>query len=210
MASKKNGYATIKRGFTSFSYELFESTSRRILAGLYPNPNFPDPPVTQVDMVASIENYSELRIAAMLGTSNDRRARDAARVGLNSLLRKLADYVTLVGDGDAVILGTSGFEIAKTRQPKPPTDAPKNVQVSNAGHEMILVTCDPVKNCKIYLFQYCLDPQAPAANWISITNSVGKMLITGLTPTTTYWFRVAATGVRGQIAYSNVISIICS
>jgi hypothetical protein len=60
----------------------------------------------------------------------------------------------------------------------------------------------------MYLFQYSLDPQA--ANWTSLTNSVGKMLITGLTSGTNYWFRVAAAGVRGQIAYSTVVSLICS
>ena len=208
MASKKSGYASIKSGFTNFRNDLFESTARRILACLYPNPNFTEPPITQVDLAASIENFSELRITAMQGTTNDRRARDAARVVLNSLLKVLANYVTLTGGGDAVILGTSGFEIARTPQPKPPIDSPQNVQLSNAGHEMILVTCDAVKNANTYLFQYCLDPQA--ANWISLTNSVSKMLITGLTPKTTYWFRVAATGARGQITYSMISSLICS
>ena len=210
MASKKSGYASIKSGFTNFRNDLFESTARRILSSLFPNVHFANPPITQVDLAASIENFSELRITAMQGTTNDRRARDAARVELNSLLKTLADYVTLIGAGDAVILGTSGFEVAKTRQPKPPIDPPQNVKVSNAGHEMIEVSCDPVKNAKMYLFQYCLDPQAPAANWVSLTSTVTKVLITGLTPGATYWFRVAAAGVRGQITYSMITSLICS
>ena len=144
------------------------------------------------------------------GTKNDKRLRDDARAVLNDLTKKLAQYVTITADGDAIKLGTSGFPFAKSWAPTAPLGVPENLKLANGGSGNINVSVDAVTNAKAYLVQFTKDPLTDSSHWTSINSSTRKLLVTDLTPGTTYWFRVAVLGVRGQITYSMVASIMCS
>lgn len=208
--SKKNGTAAIKSGFSQLANDAFEAVCRLILVSLTGNVYFPEPVPPLETYSDAIENFSNLCSVAKDGTKNDKRLRDDARAVLNDLTKKLAQYVTIVADGDAIKLGTSGFPFVKSWQPTPPLAVPENLKLANSGSGKINVSVDAVANSKVYLIQFTKDPLTDSSQWTSINSSKRKLLVTGLTPGTTYWFRVAVLGVRGQITYSMVASIMCS
>ncbi len=208
--SKKNGSAAIKSGFTQFANDAFEAICRVILVALTGNVYFPEAVPSLEAYSAAIENFSNLCSVAKDGTKNDKRLRDDARKVLNDLTKKLAQYVTITADGDPIKLGTSGFPFVKSWQPTPPLAVPENLKLANSGSGKINVSVDAVANAKVYLIQFTKDPLTDSSQWTSINSSKRKLLVTGLTPATTYWFRVAVLGVRGQITYSMVASIMCS
>ncbi len=208
--SKKNGTAAIKSGFSQLANDAFEAVCRLILVSLTGNVYFPEPVPPLETYSDAIENFSNLCSVAKDGTKNDKRLRDDARAVLNDLTKKLAQYVTITADGDAIKLGTSGFPFVKSWQPTPPLAVPENLKLANSGSGKINVSVDAVANSKVYLIQFTKDPLTDSSQWTSINSSKRKLLVTGLTPGTTYWFRVAVLGVRGQITYSMVASIMCS
>ena len=210
MSNKKKGAAAIKSGFSQLANDAFEAICRVIFSALTGNVDYPKPVPTLAVYSAALENFSNLCSVAKDGTKNDKRLRDEARAVLNDLTKKLAQYVTITADGDAIKLGTSGFPFAKSWQPSAPLAIPENLKLANAGSSKINVSVDAVADSKAYLIQFTKDPLTDSSQWTSLNSSKRKMLVTGLTPGTTYWFRVAVLGVRGQITYSMVASIMCS
>jgi hypothetical protein len=208
--AKRNGPAAIKSGFSRDNNAVYQAICRLILLSLQGNENFTDPTPTLETYSVAIESFSNWCSVAKDGTKNDKRARDDSRAALNQLTKKLAQYVTSKADGDAIKLGTSGFPFVKSWEPTPPITVPENLKLANAGSGNIDVSVDTVANAKIYLFQYTADPLTSTSIWTNISFSKKKYTVTGLTPGTIYWFRVAAVGVRGQITYSMVASIMCS
>lgn len=64
----------------------------------------------------------------------------------------------------------------------------------------IIVTMMPI------IVQYSIDPPSDAAAWVSETTAHRKHTFTGLKPLVTYWFRVIAIGLNGQLAISDAVS----
>lgn len=211
MSTPKKGSASIKYGQSAVSNATLEANTRKILASLTADViHFPKPTPTLAVYATAIDTFSMWCSTANEGTRNDRRARDDARQALTTYTKKLAEYVTMVGNGDPVILGGSGFPLSKYREPTAPLGVPQNLKVANWLSSQMVVSTNAVKNAKTYLFQYTEDPLTDASNWNSVTNSKSKLVLTGLTPGKKYWLRVAAVGVKGQITYSIVTSLICS
>lgn len=210
MPNPNNGNAAIKYGQSGYSNPKVEANGRKILLSVTDNPYFPEPVPTLIVFSAAIENFSALCAIAKDGTKNDIRMRRDSRKSLEKLIKKLYEYVTITADGDAIILGASGFKLQKKREPKPPIADPTNLKVSNAGSGNINIGVDAVKNGKLYFFQYTIGPLTDDSNWITITDTKSKYVLTGLKPGTNYLLRVGVAGVKGQMKYSMVTSLICS
>ena len=207
MTVRKNGAAAIKSGSSKMNNDSFLSFSSTVHTSLKGNPNFTNPVPSLKDYKLAIDDFSRWCDVAKEGTRNDKRFRDKSRQSLDAMTKKLAEYVTSESNGDVLMLGTSGFPLVKNWEPSPALPVPENLKLSNPGTGEILVSVKGVKNCKLYLFQYS---EAEDGNWTSITATKRKLVVSGLTPTKTYWFRVAAAGVRGQITYSVKLPAVCA
>ena len=210
MSNSTNGNAAIKYGQSNYGNSRVEANARKILLSLTDNVYFAKPQPTLAVFLAAIEDFSDKCAIAKDGSKNDVRLRNDSRKSLEKLIKKLFEYVTITANGDPVMLGTTGFEFQKKREPKPPITEPSNLKVSNAGSGSINISSDAVKNVKLYFFQYTIDPLTELSNWESMTDTKSKYVLTGLMPGTKYWLRVAVAGVKGQMKYSMVTSLICS
>lgn len=201
--------STIKYAQFNDSDLVVETNTRKILLSLFGNIYFQNPTPSLAVYSAAIEDFSDTCVIADTGSVKDLRSRDLARKTLISLTKKLYGYVTTQANGDVTILATSGFPLVKKREPMPPLAEPSNLKVANAGSGFIVVSVDLVKNAKMYFFQYTTDPSA-ADNWESVPGTKRKQVLSNLHPGTKYWIRVMACGVRDEVTYSVVTSIICS
>jgi hypothetical protein len=212
MSNSIDGKAAIRYGFSKENNETYVVSTTRISTAIAKNETFfPNPTPTLVEYDAAITELRDwLAIPNDQRTTNITRQRNLSRRKLAGLTKLMAAYVTMIAKGDVTILSESGFPLAKRPQPTPPINVPANLKVANAGSGTIQASVDPVKNARVLLFQYTEDPLVDTSTWTSITSTKSKLLITGLTPGKKYWIRVAVAGVKEQIKYSMVTSIICS
>ena len=167
------------------------------------------PPFAELEaLTAAVKTYSDA-----LAQSFDRgrvaiAKKNAARKALGKLLKKAALYVSLVaGEDESIIIG-AGFRVKKPRGSRPAVTAPQNIQVesgTNTGE--VLISVDAVADAKTYFFEYAVDQDLEKNAWVSELDSRCVHLVRGLKPGQKYWFRVAAVGLRGAKAYSNVIAV---
>ena len=144
------------------------------------------------------------------GGSAATAAKQVAADALVSLLRRLALYVQTVVQGIAdpgqsmVALLASGFEAVSNNRSQGPLSTPNIRDIENVGTGRLKLDIDPVPNARVYEVQ----SKMGAGDWVSaglFQNSRG-LIVTGLTPGTTYTFQVRAVGgSTGQSDWSNPV-----
>ena len=101
---------------------------RHIIASLTGNPNFTNPKVKLVDMIA-LGNALEAAIEeATNGSREARILRDNLVFEAREMLKVQADYVRSECNGDKLKLASSGFELVKDREPVGKVGIPGNVK----------------------------------------------------------------------------------
>jgi hypothetical protein len=145
-------------------------------------------------------------IAAAAGTHSSVATKNERRKELTVLYVQLGLYVMYVANGNVEILVSSGYQLAKQREPIYITN-PGPVILSNgvtSGELQASVTS--VKGSKTFLFQYSESEPNDNTVWTSQTSTRKSYVFKGFTPGKKYWVRVAVTGSGEQIAYSTVSS----
>lgn len=170
------------------------------------NPAFPTPTPTMVDLAVAMDAF---KTAVQKASAGDRlliAEKHQKRDVLVAVLHSLGYYVLYAANGDRVKAQSSGFTIA--REPTPVTiHKPQDLKVSNTSQQgQLAVSVKKVKGSVAYIHQYTTDSLLKDESWQSITNSVSKYVLNGLTPGTTYYVRVAAVGRKEQIMFSDVVS----
>ncbi len=90
---------------------------RNVVSKLTGNPALPTPPVTLIAMTAAGDALQLAIDNAQFGSRHDREVRDTAVVKVRSMLTQIGNYVRTTANGDAVVLASSGFAMAKTPEP---------------------------------------------------------------------------------------------
>jgi len=198
--------AQIKIGLASLNPQSLVVFTRRILKNMDGNANFPTPTPALADVTIKLDEYVDLATQAQF---RDKRAvlyRNQAGNELKVMLRTLAAYVTMVAEGDASIIVSSGFEVRNESDPAPPLTVPVDLRATRNSHSgKVELDWASVKNALNYLVEMTTtDPVSSAAEWINVgTTSRSKFMVDNLDPGTYYWFRVKAYGRRDNSAYSD-------
>lgn len=106
-------------------------------------------PLTPNLTSASADYFTKLKKARSRKDA-DVIAKDAARVVLEGMLNKWANYVNLAAAGDLTKLITSGFDLNKERQKAGILLAPEGLKVSSPGVGQLFATVDAVDNAAAY------------------------------------------------------------
>ncbi len=170
------------------------------------NPDFPNPVPPLAAFADAITSYSDSLGGAAAGNHALVAIKNEKRAELEAIYVQLGLYVMYVAAGNTAILASSGFTLAKEREPVYITN-PGNVTLVNgvtSGELQSSVT--NVKGSKIYLHQITDSQPDENTVWETRTCSRSKYTFKGLTPGKKYWVRVAATGSGDQIAYSTIAS----
>ena len=130
--------------------------------------------------------------------------KNAARQAIDDFTRQRGNYVDGVANGDAIKIASSGFATKAAAAPVGIPDQPHNFSASIGDMSGTMdVAWDRVRGASSYMIQKCPDPQNDA-NWtFAGVSTKSSATISGLTPGTKYWFRVAAVGAAGQSAWSD-------
>jgi hypothetical protein len=177
----------------------------RILSSLKGNANFTDNVLIQLLEKCLLEFQAAMNNAAD-GSRTMIAIRKEKRKALIEVMLQTSYYVMQVSNGDRAKLLSSGFDISKEsfERRSLATIQSMVVKIGNPGEANILV--NSVKGARAYIHQYSIDPPSDATAWVSETTAHRKHTFTGLKPLATYWFRVIAIGLNGQLAISDSVS----
>ncbi len=166
------------------------------------NPNFPAPAVAMAVLTAAIDLLVSFYEISINHVGKEATAKTkSARNKLEKLLRKEADYVKNIAEGDEAIILSSGFE--PTKVPEPRTLPEFKVLMGQAPGQVILVH-KAVKGSTAYLWQYSKD-SVPADDklWVLAgASSQAKCIIENLDSLSNYWFRVLPVMRNGIFVWS--------
>lgn len=196
----------VKISFSSYSDADFETKAGHIFASMTGNPAFGTPIPTLAEVQASIAKYSTDLVAAATLDRTAVAEKNKSRKQLELLLGQLGMYVMYIANGDAAILTSSGYTLAKEPASRFITN-PGNVTIANGiTSGQMRVSVKTVDGASVYSFEISEVEPVAGTEWQSTTSSKAKFTFKNLQPGKRYWIRVAAIGTGEQIAYSPVAS----
>jgi hypothetical protein len=201
------GKASIAIGFLSHdSNAALLVSSGRILTGMTGNPHFPTPIPALAD-VAAVRNAFVASVDAARAGPLTTIARRQQRVQLVAMLRSLALHVQQTGNGDPLVLRSSGFPVRKSPQPVGLLSAPLNLRlVRGTLSGQLKARCNVVNGAGSYQWRYAT-AAAPTA-WVLVDPTIyANFVFAGLVPGTVYVAQVRAVGTAGPSDWSDTASL---
>lgn len=203
--------STIKLGLSGLRTNGLLAKAEKIVLKMTDNPNFATPNPTLAEVTQATE---DLRSAAALASNGDRQAifdRNIKAANLTQLLRLMAYYVAGVGDGNGEILISSGFELKKEATPVPPVTAPIDfLAIRSLMPGSVKLNWKAVNGAKAYVVELTsVDPQQQSPVWVQAAiTSQSRAVITDLTLTSYYWFRVRTVGKANESPWSDISQVL--
>ncbi len=173
---------------------------RNVVAKMTGNANFTTPAVKLTDLTAKADELEGAIQAATFGSRQSKLMRKQLELEGANLLRAQADYVRSVCGGDAVMLDSSGFELAKQREPIgiPGQAQRMQARITNLKGQLELrwKTVHGAHGYQVWMAEK--DP-AVDGSWTAIgyTTRV-KHLVSDLESHKAYFFCVSAIGTAGE------------
>jgi len=166
------------------------------------NPIFTNPDVPLDDLKASTDLLETRNVAAMNGGKEATALLHQAEEDWNDKMRIQARYVDRIADGDSAVILGAGFSLAK--QPVPA--ARPEFSAEQGEKSCTVVLRHKLENGgKAYVWQQSTD----GINWITVqTTAQASVELTGLTPLTKYWFRVAVVTITGTSDFSDSVTLV--
>jgi len=193
--------------FERLSDPDFDSKADLIRGSVTGNAYFPLPWPAAVPQISDISTayaaYHTQFEAAKTGDSVKISARNAARVTLTTLLKRLAPYLELVANGDVTKLKSTGFDLrhdivkATSTDPLP---APVDFTFTRGDASGTLVaSARSLAGAGSYLLEVATGDPSVEANWKPKGTFLhcSKIITDGYTPGTVYYGRLAGVGPNG-------------
>ena len=197
--------ANIKLSLFELTFVKLLALLRNVVAKMTGNANFTNPAVPLSDMTKLADDLEAAIEDATNGSRQSKLVRNALVQQGRTMLRVQADYVRSVCAGDVVKLESSGFELAKQREPVGIPGTAKDMQAlfTNRRGDVELRWRSVYGAHGYQVWMTDKDP-AIGANWqaIGYTTRV-RHRITDLESLKSYWFCVSAIGTAGEGAQSD-------
>jgi len=178
---------------------------RNVVAKMTGNPNFTTPKVLLADMTLLANNLEAAIEAATDGSRESKSKRDDLFQAGKEMLALQADYVRSECAGDRTKLLSSGYDLAKSREPIGIPGVPVNLLARLSGKVgQVELRFSAVHGATGYqLWMTDKDPEVHNS-WqaIGYTTRV-KHMVTDLESYKAYWFCVSAIGTAGESAQSD-------
>lgn len=160
------------------------------------NPFFLTPDVLMTTLKTKNDALRAAYGAAQKGGREETVLMHQAEDEWDDMMRKEAAYVDRIADGDGAIILNAGFNTTRERMPVQRAEFTVR-QGDKSGSAQLRRLA--VKGATAYIWQYCKDPvPMDESAWITAnTTAQSTAIISGLTPLTRYWFRVAAVTRQG-------------
>lgn len=175
-------------------------TGRSVETKMRPNPIFAKPDVPFDDLKASTDLLETRNVAALNGGKEATALLHQTEEDWANKMRLMARYVDRIADGDSAIILGAGFNLAK--QPTPAARPEFSVEQGEKSGSVILQR-KRVDGARSYIWQQSIDGN----EWITTqTTAQASVELTGLTPLTKYWFRVAVVTITGTSDFNDPVT----
>jgi hypothetical protein len=169
------------------------------------NPVFPNPPAALEALKKVLPEFQDALVKAQSRDKEMVSVKDDKKAVVLALLAELADYVTVICNGDKSLILSSGFDVTVERNSMPaPSVESLQVDLGLPGETTTRIS--NIVAAKAYIHQYAMEPPGPNTVWVSEGSSQRYYTFRGLTSDKRYWFRVVVIGASGQNAISPVVS----
>ena len=197
-------------GFTTDSNDYVLVEAKTVVSSMTDNEYFGLPIPPMVEVALGVETYENALIKARQTKSiQDMEAKKVAKLNLQNLLSRLANYVNLIADGDVAKLESSGFQLNKPRQAIGILDAPHAITLSSVRTGQVDIKIDKVENASGYLVMY---REMGEDIWHNELLSKTTGTIKNLRSVARYEFKTAATSSASsslnEYNYSQIISVL--
>ena len=171
------------------------------------NPDFNPTPADLATLATDTAAYDTAHANARGGGTAATKVLKAARQKITKdlghvrdLVQKVAESKATPADAAAVIVG-AGLSVKKrSKRNKPPVRAVQGPTSGSAWLELLRVA-----RIATYFWVFSLDQK----NWSNAPETMkAKLLLTGLTPGQTYYFRFRALTRQGPVDYSQIVSLL--
>ncbi len=191
-------------GFNRYNNNSLLVKARYIVTSLTGNTHF----TTPIPTLAAVTTAADSFEAALLLDDSTEAAlvRKAARAELVALLKQLGLYVQLTANGDAVVMGTSGFDLNKIYSKVGVLPAPAFLSVFPQKGRAKLRT-PKIYGAYSYWFEYTTVVDGVAQDaWVTCISSKAETVIPDLEKAKEYAFRVCGVGADPLRTYSEVVT----
>ncbi len=166
-----------------------------------PNPSLADVQEQLTKVKDAAAKAEEIRKQSQIATIELENEEDA----LDAVLTQLGSYVENASGGEEARILSAGMDVRaeSTAIGIPAAPGPIAATAGDAPGEVDL-SWSRVRGAKSYVIQHAPAADAADADWkFATTTTRSSGTVTGLTPGTRYWFRVAATAPAGQSPWSS-------
>jgi len=177
---------------------------RNVVAKMTGNAFFATPAVKLVDLTAKADALEVAIEAATYGSRSSKLARNQLLREGGAMLTMQANYVRATCEGDALMLDSSGFPLAKQHDPLPPPQPPGDLKVVRTLEVGVLkVQWKAMRGTMVYYVEMQEEGTTP---WTRIlTTGRVKHVISDLTTGKEYSFRVQVLGKNGLSGMSETV-----
>ena len=165
---------------------------------------FADPDVPYKDVESTVDKLEKYYLSSRDGSHTQIALMHQMKEEYDIIFRNLGQYVDRKADGDAAIIVSAGFNLVK--QPKPRVRVELRIERGDIPGTVKLRRT-AVDKATAYIWQHSTSAEAPTeTDWIFGGCSAQTTFeISGLTPQTKVWFRVAAVTREGMQAFTDPI-----
>lgn len=189
----------VSLAFTGLSDTGSDDFTQNVITKFGSGPLAPGSPVTVADLTAANGTFHTAIAAAINGGPADTAAKDNARDVVEDMLRQIALYVQGKNNGDVTVILNAGFAPTSTNRAQSQLDTPAISAITNEMSGQLVVRATPVDNAKAYQVRLTVGTNAPIDG--GLFTQARRMVLTNLTPGTTYAVEVRAIG--GSTGYSD-------
>jgi hypothetical protein len=182
-----------------------------VQSSLTGNSKFPNPPVDLAVLKTSLDTLSGLLSEAVDGSKKVIARKNQQRQAVIGMLRLLARYVEIASDGDPAAFQTSGFQLASTTRTNtsPLSEKIRKIQ-RGANSGTLAVWLQVFRQAASYELRYAPAPAGGGTPTTWTTEPVAgvkaPVVLTGLTPGTTYVFQARALGKDGYTDWGDSVA----
>ena len=164
------------------------------------HPQFINPDVSLEELKAKTDLLEERKLEASDGGRTATSSMRDAALEWDNTMRKIARYVDRIADGNPTMILETGFSLTKQLS-STGKDVFKVKQGDRSGS--VSLRHKRIAGAKSYIWQYCIgEIPGNESDWVTVqVTTRASAELTGLTPLTIYWFRVAAVTPSGTTSF---------
>ena len=179
-------------------------TGRSVEGKMRLKPIFANPDVPYDDLKASTDLLETRYVASLNGGKEATALMHQAEDDWIDKIRTEAYFVDRIANGDGAVILSAGFNLAK--QPSPAVRPEFSVELGEKSGSVVLRR-QKIDGARSYVWQYYMgENPGNETDWVNAqVTTQASVELTGLTPLSKYWFRVAAVTINGTTAFCTPI-----